>query len=133
VVSFVGDVVLGVPGLVGPNISITTVPLDDQADSFPSVSAALTLMYQVPSLRLLLWVNELVALVLLPVTLLKSLLSSHCTVYGVPAKPLPPSVLAVHVQDGVRSVVGVVVDGVPGVEGAVASSTKATLPLLATV
>ncbi len=38
-------------------------------------------------------------------------------------RPDPPSVDAVQVQAGVVSVVGVVAEGVPGVEGAVVSTT----------
>ena len=48
-------------------------------------------------------------------------LCDHCTVYGVAANPLPLSVEAVHVQAGLVFVVGVVVDGVPGVDGAALS------------
>ena len=50
----------------------------------------------------------------------------HSIVYGVAANPAPESVDAVHVQAGVESAVGVVVDGVPGVVGAVVSIS--TLP-----
>jgi len=47
----------------------------------------------------------------------------HCTVYGVVAcRPEPASVDAVQVQAGVVSLVGVVVEGVPGVAGTVVST-----------
>ena len=47
----------------------------------------------------------------------------HCTEYGVVAcRPDPPSVLAVQDQVGVLSEVGVVVEGVPGTDGAVVST-----------
>ena len=39
-------------------------------------------------------------------------------------RPLPPSVEAVHVQAGVLSEVGSVVDGVPGSVGTVVSTVK---------
>ena len=48
----------------------------------------------------------------------------HSTVYGVAASPESESVEAVHVQVGVLSELGSVVEGVPGVEGAVVSTKK---------
>lgn len=46
-------------------------------------------------------------------------------------RPEPASIDAVHVQRGVLSAVGVVVDKVAGIEGAVVSTLKAMLPELA--
>jgi hypothetical protein len=71
-------------------------------------------------------VNVALAAVADETPLEKSLACDHCTVYGVAARPEPPSVEAVQVQVGVVSVVGVVVLGVPGTLGVVSSIT--TLP-----
>ena len=68
----------------------------------------------------------MVLMVSLVTPLLKSLCVDQSTVYAGLARPLPPSVEAAHVQDGVVSVVGEVVDGVPGVDGTVVSIS--TLP-----
>ena len=45
----------------------------------------------------------------------------HCTEYGVAAKLEPESVEAVHAHVGVLSLVGVVVEGIPGTDGAAVS------------
>jgi len=128
VVSFVGVVVLGVPGVEGAVVSTTTVPLLEYDDVLPKLSLALTRKYQVP------WVSadECVKLAVADVDdetpLPKSEACDHSTVYGVLSSPAPPSVEAVHVQLGVVSAVGVVVPGVPGVDGAVVSTT--TVPVI---
>ena len=46
----------------------------------------------------------------------------HCTEYGVELRPDPESEDALQLQVGVVSLVGDVVDGVPGVSGAVVST-----------
>ena len=71
-------------------------------------------------------VNELVVEVLLDTPDAKLDDCDQSTAYGVVASPLVASVLAVHVQVGVVSAVGLVVDGVPGVVGAVTSTVNAS-------
>ena len=82
------------------------------------LSVASALKYHVPSASEVGWVKLLVAEVEVEQLVVNPESEHHCTLYGVAANPEPASVEAVHVQVGVLSFVGVVVDGVPGTVGA---------------
>ena len=71
--------------------------------------------------------KEFVVLVEAETPELKPELCDHWTVYAVVARPVPPSVEAVQDQTGAVVLDGVVVEGVPGVVGAVVSITSALL------
>ena len=115
---------------MGAPVLICTDPLDEFDDSFPAASVVFTLKYHVPSVSGVVWVKLFVVEVLLDTPEAKLDDCDHCTVYGVAASPLVASVLAVHVHVGVVSAVGEVVDGVPGVEGAVTSIVNVSVVTL---
>ena len=82
----------------------------------------MALKCHVPSVSAEEWVKLLVAEVEVEQFAVKPESEHHCVVYGVAANPEPESVEAVNVQVGVVSLVGVVVEGVPGTDGAVVST-----------
>ena len=108
----------------GAVVSIKAEPLLEYAELLETASVANALKYQVPSAKATECVYELVVEVaVLEAQPVKAESVHHCTEYGVvPCKPAPVSVEAVKLQVGVLSAVGVMVEGVPGTEGAVVST-----------
>ncbi len=105
-------------------MSMAMEPLEEKVDSLSTASFALTLKYQVPSAKAVVCVKEAVVAVELLTPDANEELVDHSNIYGsVLCKPAPESVEAVHVHVGVVSVDPELVDGVPGVEGAVVSTT----------
>src|SRR5512141_1638499 len=117
--------------VAGDVVSIVVDPDAEYPDSFPAVSAALTLKYHTPSVRAVECVKEFVDEVDVDTPLEKADVCDHWTVYDVAASPEPLSELAVHVQVGVLTVAALDVDGVPGTDGAVESTLNAMEPELA--
>ena len=123
VLSFVGVIAtLGVPGLVGPVVSITTAPLMPEVAVLLALSVALTRKYQVPSERFEGGAKIVALVVALPATLAKVELADHSSVYAGFFKPVPLSAEAVQLTVGVASAVGELTLGVPGVLGGVVSA-----------
>src|SRR5262245_8515807 len=115
--------------ILGATVSTRTLPFEEYEEKLSSASFAFTLKYQVASDKVDECVNEFVLAAEVDTPELKPESCDHSTVYvSLLAKPEPESVEAVQVQVGVVSLVGVVVDGVPGVVGPVVSTVKVSEP-----
>ena len=103
-------------------ISIMTLLAVDGDESLPASSEAITRKYHVPSAKLAGCVNDVPFVLADSTPRTNDALWLHCTVYAGLARPEPLSDALAHVHVGRWLFVGVVVDGVPGVVGAVVST-----------
>jgi hypothetical protein len=121
-VEFVGVVVVGLPGVPGAVVSTTAEPELENVEAFPTVSVAFTRKNHVPSVSKEFAYEVEFIVAVFPEHPVYEEFPHHWTVYAGLTSPVPESDEAVQDHVGELLFVGVVVVGVPGTDGAVAST-----------